>query len=270
MPDGRGSFIWYELMTPDPAGAKAFYDAVVGWDVDAESAPGPVEYRMIKRSGGGHAGGVLRLDEDMAAHGARPVWLGYVCVDDVDSTVTAMEADGGKLCMPASDIPGVGRIAMVNDPQGAPLYIIKPTPPPGQEDAVSDVFSVDRPQHIRWNELNTSDQKGAVDFYTRHFGWRQEGHFPMGDMGDYQFLFDGDVRIGAVMTKMPQVPQTTWTFYIGVDDIDRAAAAVDAAGGKVLNGPHAVPGDDFVINGQDPQGASFALVGPRNHEGTAL
>src|SRR3990170_3558907 len=84
---GDGSFIWYELITPDPNGAKLFYDSVVGWDIDRDALPGPVEYRMIKRSDGGTAGGLLRLTEDMTSHGARPVWLGYIAVDDIDASV---------------------------------------------------------------------------------------------------------------------------------------------------------------------------------------
>src|SRR6185503_6384593 len=78
----HGSFIWYELMTGDPAGAKRFYDQVVGWNIDANAMPGPVEYRMIGRSDGGQAGGVLKITDDMAQHGARQVWLGYVQVDN--------------------------------------------------------------------------------------------------------------------------------------------------------------------------------------------
>ncbi|WP_410961981.1 hypothetical protein, partial [Salmonella sp. SAL4359] len=57
-----GDFIWYELITPDPEGAKAFYDAVVGWDI-GEAAPEFNGYRMIGRSDGKSAGGVLPLTD---------------------------------------------------------------------------------------------------------------------------------------------------------------------------------------------------------------
>ena len=73
----QGGFIWYELMTPDPEGSKAFYDAVVGWNVDAQSSF-PNGYRMIGRSDGKNAGGVLPLTAEMQQHGARPTWLGYI------------------------------------------------------------------------------------------------------------------------------------------------------------------------------------------------
>ena len=260
---GHGAFIWYELITPDPKGAKAFYDSVVGWDMDAEAAPGPVEYRMIKRSDGGNAGGVLRLNDDMASHGARPVWLGYVNVDDVDATVVSIEQAGGKVMMGATDIPTVGRIAMVTDPQGAPFYVMKPIPPAGQEDKASDAFSVDQPQHVRWNELSTSDPDAAIDFYTRHFGWSQEGEIPMGEMGAYRFIQHNGVGIGAVMRKMPEMPVSLWSYYIGVDDIDRATSAIESRGGKILHGPMEIPGGEYALNAMDPQGAAFGLVGPR-------
>lgn len=262
MTDTYGSLIWYELITPDSNAAKHFYDAVVGWDIEPQPA-GPLDYRMIRRSDGGNAGGVMRLSDEMASGGGRPLWLGYIGVEDVDSTIAAIKSDGGQVHMPATDMPGVGRIAMVSDPSGAPFYLMRPTPPEGQPDAVSDVFSVDQPQHVRWNELSTPDPGGAIIFYRRHFGWKQEGAMPMGALGDYQFIHRSGVGIGAIMPLLQTGSRPQWTFYIGVDDIDRAAAAVHAGGGQVLMGPQEIPGGEYSLTGVDPQGASFGLVGPR-------
>lgn len=262
MSEQHGSLIWYELITPDPDGAKTFYDAVVGWGIEPQPA-GPMDYRMIRRSDGGNAGGVMRLSDDMAAHGGRPIWLGYICVDDVDATHAAITAEGGQVYMPATDMEGVGRIAMVSDPAGAPFYIMKPTPPADQPDAVSDVFSVDQPQHVRWNELSTSDPAGAIAFYQRHFGWKQEGSMPMGPLGDYQFLQRDGVAIGAVMPLMRPDARPQWTYYLGVEDIDRAAEAVRSGGGQIVQEPIEIPGGEYSLVGVDPQGASFGLVGPR-------
>ena len=262
MPNSQGSFIWYELLTSDLAAAKRFYDSVVGWTI-ADQSDFPTDYRMIGRSDGKFAGGAMQITDEMRAHGARPVWLGYISVDDVDASVQAIESDGGKVMMPAHDIPGVGRVAMVTDPSGAPFYIMKPTPLEGQENAQSDVFSVDQPQHVRWNELAAADQDRSIDFYKRHFGWTQERAMPMGEMGEYRFIEHDGVGIGAVMRKPPQMPVSLWTFYIGVDDIDRAAKAVTDGGGQILFGPMEVPGGEYSLSGLDPQGASFGLVGPR-------
>jgi len=265
MSEKAGGFIWYELMTTDPEAAGRFYNAVVGWTFSDKAPPelsGGIDYRQIGRADGGAAGGVLALSDEMVAGGARPFWLGYIHSNDVDATVAAIVADGGSLQMPAFDIP-VGRIAMVLDPQGAPFYVMKPVPPADQPDAKSDVFDMEKPQRVRWNELMSSDPDAAVAFYRKHFGWKQEGAMPMGELGEYRFIQHDGMGIGAIMGLMPGAPGSAWTYYIGVDDIDRAVTAVRENGGQVLHGPEEIPGGEFSCNGVDPQGAYFGLVGPR-------
>src|SRR5213595_114581 len=95
-----GAFIWYELMTTDAGGAKAFYDAVVGWNI-GEAVPEFNGYRMIGRTDGKAAGGILPLTDEMRQHGASPTWLGYIHVEDVDQSLAAIEQAGGKALMPA-------------------------------------------------------------------------------------------------------------------------------------------------------------------------
>lgn len=259
-----GGFIWYELMTTDPDAAARFYGEVVGWTiaVEPDANAGGQDYRMIARSDGGMAGGVLKLTPDMIDHGARPVWLGYLHTTDVDATITAAQAEGATVQMPATDLP-VGRIAMIADPQGAPIYLMKPTPPADQPDAESDVFSYTEAQHVRWNELQSSDPQASVAFYKRHFGWTQDGEMDMGPMGKYRFVQHDGGGIGAIIPKLDAVPHSVWSFYIGVEDIDRAAGAVTGGGGA-LNGPiNQIPGGEFSVHCADPQGAAFGLVGPR-------
>ncbi len=260
MPNPRGSFIWYELMTTDADAAGRFYSAVVpGWKF-AERMPGDVDYGAIERSDGGNAGGVLQLDDSMRSHGARPAWLGYLYVQDVDATVAAIGEAGGKALMPAFDVPNVGRIAMVADPQGAAFYVMTPIPPGGDADATSDVFSPTAPERVGWNELNTSDPDGARRFYREQFGWSSDEFMPMGEMGEYRFLDHHGVRIGALCGLMGQ-PQPKWRFYFRVASIAAAKATIESSGGAIVNGPHQVPGGDWIVIGIDPQGAEFALVG---------
>ncbi len=133
----------------------------------------------------------------------------------------------------------------------------------GRPAAPSDAFSTDRAQHVRWNELAAADDDRAIEFYTRHFGWRQDGAMDMGDLGQYRFLYCGDTMIGAVMPKPPGMPRAAWSYYFGVDDIDRAARAVADGGGRVVMGPMEIPGGEYSVNAVDPQGAHFGLVGPR-------
>ncbi|KHK91450.1 VOC family protein [Novosphingobium malaysiense] len=267
MADPAGSFIWYELMTTDPDAASAFYGDVMGWQV---TGGGPqakgIEYRHIIRSDGGSAGGMLTLTDEMLAGGARPGWFGYIHTRDIDATVEAILAEGGGVMMPKTTIE-VGSFALVTDPQGVPFYVMTPVPPAHDPDATSDVFSVDRPQTVRWNELVTPDDEAAVAFYGRHFGWTQEGAMPMGDLGDYRFLQANGVGIGAVMKKADFMPAAGWGFYFGVEDIDTAIAAAKAGGGNVLGEPDQIPGGEWTVHAFDPQGAFFGLVGPRRIAG---
>jgi predicted enzyme related to lactoylglutathione lyase len=260
-----GSFIWYELMTPDPDAAAKFYGAVVGWKIaGANTTPDGKDYRNIQRDDGGAAGGVLKLTADMQKHGALPIWLGYLHVTDVDAAVKAIEADGGKTLMPRTDLP-VGKIAMVADPMGTSFYVMAPIPPPGKPDAKSDVFDTKAPQRVRWNELSSPDLARARQFYARHFNFQFNEVMPMGPMGDYCFIDHDGVRLGAMMQKPANRPgPPAWLFYFRVDSLAAARRAVEAGGGHITNGPHEVPGKEWVVAATDPAGAAFGLVSARN------
>lgn len=256
MANAHGEFIWYELMTPDPDAAKAFYDGVVGWTIGDKPAQG-MDYRMIAAADG-FVGGVLALDADMIAGGAAPSWMGYFGVDDVDATVAAVTAASDQVHLPANDIPDIGRIAMVSDPQGVAIYVMR-----GASDETSTAYGRSAMGHVSWNELQTTDDVAALAFYERHFGIRKVGAMPMGEMGDYSFIAnsEGGEAIGAVM-KAPPGMRPRWGFYFRVPDIDAAKARIEQAGGTVAQGPMEVPGGEMVLNAIDPQGAHFGLVAP--------
>ena len=254
-----GDFIWYELLTTDAETAKRFYDAVVGWNV-GEPAEAFNNYRMIVRSDGKNAGGMMQLTSEMQDHGARPTWLAYLSVDDVDASVQAIEGAGGRTLMAPFDIAGVGRVAMVTDPEGAPFYVMKAIPPANDPDAVSDVFSPSAPQRVGWNELQTSDVASARHFYADQFGWGSEEFMSMGEMGDYRFFDHRGTRIGALFSANNGQPPH-WRFYFRVPSIAAAKAAAESHGGNIHMGPHQVPTGEWVVVGSDPDGAEFALVG---------
>jgi hypothetical protein len=258
MPDSRnphGSFIWYELLTTDPDAAAAFYGDVVGWTAASAGQPG-VDYRIFS-AGGTQVAGHMKLPDGAAEMGMRPGWLGYIGVDDVDSAVARIEAAGGKVRMPAMDMEGVGRIAMVADPQGVAFYVMR-----GESDEASGSFAPMQPGRCNWNELSTPDQEGALAFYTRQFGWEKGDVMPMGEMGGYQFIEQDGGMIGAIMT-VPPGRRPAWKFAFGVADIDEAAGKIRAAGGTVRHGPVEVPGGAFAVMADDPDGAGFMVVGPR-------
>lgn len=245
------AFIWYELMTSDLEAAEAFYKAVMGWTM--RSHDGPIPYRLAG-PGAEPVAGLMAIPEDAKAHGARPGWLGYIGVSDVDETVRRIEAAGGKTHRAPMDIPGVGRFAVVADPHGAVFQLLAPQgegrlPEPG----ALGTFS--------WRELMAGDLDSAFAFYSGLFGWTKTMAVDMGPMGTYQtFATGGPDMTGGMVTKPAMMPQPFWQFYVQVDGIDAAVERVSAAGGQTINGPHEVPGGSWIANCQDPQGAYFSLT----------
>jgi uncharacterized protein len=262
MTNKQGDFIWYELMTSDADAAGDFYGKVVGWNSTVSGQPG-MDYRFFFSGDGSDTkngvGGYMAITRDMAAGGARPGWLTYICVDDVDASARSIKAAGGAVHMPPMDIDGVGRMAMVADPQGAPFYIMR-----GASDETSHAFAKYAPKlgHCAWNELCSSDPASAWKFYGGQFGWTRDGEMDMGPLGKYEFI-KSDVGIGAIMPKMPEVPVSMWSFYFRVAEIDAAVELIKANGGTVFADPIEIPGGEFSLNATDPQGAMFGLVGPR-------
>ncbi|TKT74673.1 VOC family protein [Aquamicrobium sp. LC103] len=256
MGNQHGEFIWYELMTSDAVAAADFYGAVVGWKARAfdESAGG---YRILAASDADVAG-LLPITPEMAAKGVRPGWLGYIGVDDVDATAAAVVEAGGTQHLPPTDIPGVGRFAVLADPQGAVFQIMR-----GSMEGTSTVFAPMESGHCNWNELATSDQNAALSFYIDRFNWEKGDAMPMDGAGEYRFINRNGEMIGAVMNRMDEAAPPAWTFYFGVDDIDAAVKAVAEKGGAIHYGPAEVPGGAFIIVVADPEGAMVGFVGPR-------
>jgi predicted enzyme related to lactoylglutathione lyase len=253
----QGNFIWYELLTTDQEAAIAFYIKVVGWTAaDYENSQSANMRYTILSAGERGVGGIFQLNQQMLDGGARPGWLGYIGVPDTDARAKAIASAGGAVHIPPSDIPNVGRFAMVADPGGAVFYLM--TPLPQDEPPAVDP---ETPGHVSWRELYAAQgQEQAFAFYSAQFGWRTETEMDMGPMGKYRIFGRDGVQMGGMMDKPENVPASAWTYYINVDGIDAAVERVKANGGQVLMGPMEVPGGSWIIQGLDPQGANFALV----------
>ncbi len=265
MTNQHGDFIWYELMTKDADAAGNFYGKVVGWTSTKSDQPG-MDYRFFSSGDGSDTkdgvGGYMAITPEMAEGGARPAWVGYIAVDNVDASAASITSAGGSVLMPALDLDGVGRMAMVADPQGAPFYLMK-----GASDETSHSFAATEPKvgHCAWNELATSDPEAAKVFYSAQFGWAKDGEMDMGPMGAYEFLKASGNRfgLGAVYQMVPEDDHSHWLFYFRVANLDDAMAAINALGGKIHMEPVPVPERaDFSLIAYDPDGAAFGLIGP--------
>jgi predicted enzyme related to lactoylglutathione lyase len=117
----HGDFSWTELVTTDVQGAKSFYATVLGWEMeDMPMASGP--YTVLK-AGEEQVGGIMEMPEEGPA-GASVHWASYVTVDDVDDVAEKVKRYGGRILLPPTDIPGVGRCCTFQDPQGAVLSVM--------------------------------------------------------------------------------------------------------------------------------------------------
>lgn len=248
-----GQFCWYELITPDPAAALKFYGEVIGW------TPNPMapDYTVLEAQGSG-VGGVMALTDEMRAAGVPPCWTGYILAEDVDASVTKLQALGGGVRRGPAEIPNVGRFAVVTDPQGAVFCLFQ-----AAQDATPPEVAPDAPGRCGWRELMTTDWEKAFAFYSEMFGWTKDRAVDMGEMGTYQTFAIHGRQAGGMMNKPPQCPSPFWGYYFNVDSADAAAARITGAGGKVQMGPMEVPGGQWIVQAADPQGAHFATVAPK-------
>jgi predicted enzyme related to lactoylglutathione lyase len=240
----RGRFVWHELMTPDTSAAHSFYSKTLGWKSQAsEQVP---DYSMFVGSNG-PLGGSVALPAG-ASH-----WLAYIGTPDIDATVAQAVELGAKVIKEVEDIPGMGKYAVLNDPQGAQFAVYSSQADPGRDKpAKRGEFS--------WHELMTTDAKAALDFYAELFGWEKRNAHDMGPMGFYYLFGRNGQEIGGMFDKPANVPGgPSWLAYVRVKDVNQTAKKVKSAGGTLTNGPMEVPGGDWIAQFIDPLGAAFAV-----------
>lgn len=254
MAGNPSSFVWYELMSTDVAAAKLFYGKVIGWTT--QDAPMPGMTYTLFHAGSVQVGGMMPLPKEACDAGMKPCWMGYIRVDDVDRAATQLANLGGKVHRPPADIPNVGRFAVVADGQGAGFNLFTPSTS-GQPDTSA------APGHSGWRELHTTDWAKAFDFYSAMFGWSRGDAVEMGPMGTYQLIKAKGQDIGGMFNSPAAKAGPFWLYYFIVDDIDAAGQRVIGSGGEVTQQPVQVPGGSWVLQARDPQGAAFALVGPK-------
>ena len=250
-----GRPLWYELMTTDTKAAEQFYRKVVGWtSAPFEGSPQP--YTTFSRSGDVPVAGLMKRPDGM---NFPPFWAMYVGVQKLEDGVAHIKKLGGKGLSPVIDIPKVGRMQMMTDPQGAAFYIYEPADDPKQPEGAPEIGEGS------WHELMTTDAPAAMKFYTELFGWKPSETMDMGEMGKYYMFNRPHGMIGGMMNKPPQLDNVppNWQIYFLVPDINVAVERIKANGGQVLNGPMEVPGGDWVLNAMDPQGAAFSLHAKR-------
>jgi uncharacterized protein len=238
---------WIDLASSDPAGARAFYAKLFGWDVQVNPDPQYGGYALAKINGQDVAGiGGTQSPEQPTA------WSIYIGTDDIDELSRKVQAAGGTVVAPAFDVGDQGKMAVYQDPSGA--YIS------GWQATQMGGFQTDGPNTFGWAELNARGLDKALAFYREVFGWEPKS---MGDESQpYTELHIDGKRVAGAMEMNPMVPAEVpsyWMAYFDVDDVDRAYRnAVDAGATEMLP-PQDFSGGRFAIL-SDPQGATFGLL----------
>jgi hypothetical protein len=245
----HGQFVWYELTTPDIDAAKRFYPRFTGWETQAFDK----DYTMWTTGGIPHAG-LFRLGDEMRQQGIPPNWMAYIEASDVDETVAKATSLGGTVVHGPGDIPGTGRFAVLQDPQGATFGVYRSNNPGGAWDGTPVVG------RFSWHELMTTDYAAAFEFYRALFGWEKMGEMDMGDGLMYLMYGKGDKMYGGMYNRTAEMAGMPpfWLMYIHVRDVGKALSAATKAGATVHRPQMDIPGGSIAILG-DPQGAGFAL-----------
>jgi hypothetical protein len=245
----HGQFVWYELTTPDVDAATRFYPRFTGWGTQAFD-----KNYMMWTHDGLPIGGVFRLNDEMRARGVPPNWMVYVEVSNVDESARKAESLGGRIVAGPDDIPGTGRFAVVQDPQGATFGIYKSI---NQSIAWDGTPVAGR---FSWHELMTTDYRKAFEFYEAVFGWEKTGEMDMGGGMMYLLFGKGGEQYGGMYDRTPDMAGMPpfWLMYVHVKDVAKAVTTATQNGAFVHRPQMEIPGGTIAILG-DPQGAGFAV-----------
>jgi uncharacterized protein len=235
-----GTFSWVDLSTNDQDAAKAFYAELLGWDYEDNPIGDGMLYTMAR----------LRGRNVAAIFTGRepPHWNSYVTVEDADASAQRARDLGATVLVEPMDVFDAGRMAVLQDPQGAVLSLWQPGANIGAG-LVNEVGA------LSWNDLLSADVEGSIAFYSALLGWTIQ-EVPGSD-GQYYGVLNGENRNGGIMPMAPG-GHPAWNLYFATADTDATVAKAQELGAEVVMGPMDVPASRFAIL-RDPQGAVFSV-----------
>jgi predicted enzyme related to lactoylglutathione lyase len=243
-----GTFCWAELTTTDQAAAKDFYGGLFGWEPEDIPVGENLEYTMMRLRGLDVAA-VAPQPQQQRESGMPPVWNSYVSVRSADESAARARELGATVHAGPFDVMESGRMAVIQDPQGAFFELWEPR-------AHFGAALVNEPGALCWNELSTPDQDAAARFYADLFGWTVRELDGAGQR--YLAISVGERANGGIRPLDPPQMPANWLVYFAADELEPSLERVDELGGSAFVGPVDLPFGRFAVLA-DPQGAVFAL-----------
>ena len=249
-----GTFCWVDLATTDPAGGKDFYGALFGWSfVDVPTGEGVYSMAMYKES---QVAALYQLPPLMAAMNIPTHGKSYIRVDDIDAAVQKVKDAEGTVVMPPFDVMTAGKMALIQDPVGAPVSLWQPKEHCGAQ-RMNEVNT------WCWNELDTHDVETSKSFFQQVFGWQYEEH-KGGEMPYWNIMHYGKMMAGLMPfpSDVPQEVPSHWLVYFNVENTEAAVSHAKEKGASVIKDTFDVePGPMAIL--QDPQGGVFSVIALR-------
>jgi predicted enzyme related to lactoylglutathione lyase len=223
----QGTFCWAELTTTDQGAGKEFYGALLGWEADDRPVGDAGSYYSMQLIEGKPVAAIAAQPEQQREAGVPPLWNSYVSVESADAVAERASELGATVHAPPFDVMSVGRMAVIQDPQGAFFMPWEPRDHIG-------AGLVNQPGALVWNELQSPDLDGSAAFYGDLLGWQTEDSSTA--LGRYLMIKNGEAYNGGMRELTPPSPPN-WLVYFGVEDVERALAKLEELGGSTIAGP---------------------------------
>ena len=255
MPDvdkhADAAFSWIELGTSDQNAAKQFYTSLFGWTFD-DSQMGPNDFYTMFQMEHRNAAAAYTLRGQETSMGVPPHWNLYISVASADASAQRASELGATVLAPPFDVYTYGRMAVMQDPTGAPFMIWE------AKDHIGAGIEGENGSFC-WADLSTADQEVAAKFYGDLFGWT----FTTGE-GGYLHIVNGEAFIGGIPPAAHRNPHAPphWMIYIQTDDCDGSTVKAKELGAQIFMGPMTIEKTGRMTVLADPQGATFALFQP--------
>jgi uncharacterized protein len=242
-----GKFVWHDLVTEDPEACRRFYGALLGWEFE-DTRRGDRPY-ILARAGGRYVAGIVAVPPDASQELSQ--WLGYMSVPDVDAAAAKVTQAGGRALVAPREVGSIGRAAVVLDPQGAPVGLLRLAAGDPADEA-SPILG-----RFFWMEYLAKEPDAALSFYKDLAGYESQAReTPAGT--PYQVLTRERPRAGLMKSPIESV-RPNWLSYVRVEDPAALAGRVVSLGGKVVVAPRTEIRNGTLAVVADPSGAVLAL-----------